>query len=134
MGDEQFALALDSLRGIKDFRSLTYRANAIGEMSVSVLIQEYVSRRVPFNLAELKIIDCKATPAAIVKLVQAVSLPFSGIQSLSLVNCGLGEKSILSLADSATQSCSYLKKLELSWSKVSRSTWTHFFDKIKSSS
>lgn len=57
---ENLAKLLQAFGTIKDFKSLTYKKNAINEESIGAL-KSLLRREIPFHLEELKLIDLKIT-------------------------------------------------------------------------
>ena len=54
----KFATILEGLTLIKDFKSIIYKRNEVNALSIERLAP-LLQKNVPFNLAEIQIIDCK---------------------------------------------------------------------------
>ena len=71
MDDPMFAAILEGLSDQSNFKSVTYKKNSfenleepLSHLTVSALIK-LAKRPVPYNLDEIRIIDCKISPAAV---------------------------------------------------------------------
>ena len=53
-----FATILEGLVKVKDFKSIMYKRNEINAFSIERL-EPLLSKNIPYNLAELSIIDCR---------------------------------------------------------------------------
>ena len=58
LSGDQFALILEGLNHLKDFKSIIYKMNAINSLSLQKMIP-ILEKRLPMHLEELKLIDCK---------------------------------------------------------------------------
>jgi hypothetical protein len=61
--DEMLAAILDGLREQANFKSVTYKRNSLGPLSVRAL-SVLISRTRPCNLDEVRIINCKISSAS----------------------------------------------------------------------
>ena len=54
----KFATILEGLVKVKDFKSIMYKRNEVNALSIERL-GPVLKKNIPYNLAELSIIDCK---------------------------------------------------------------------------
>lgn len=72
---------------MKDFKSIIYKQNIFGELSLA-LIPQLLQRRIPYHLEQLRIIDCKIQQSVSRRLVDHI-VAGSHLYKLALVNCNL---------------------------------------------
>lgn len=88
-----------------------------------------MQRKLPYNMQEFRLIDCKITLAVSAKLIDMIA-DGSTLQKLALVNVNLSERSVETITK-YTQQSKHIEELDLSWCKTSRSTWTNFFEVLR---
>ena len=59
---ENFATILDGLLKMKDLKSIYYKNNELNSVSIQKMHRIF-TRKIPYNLSKLHIIDCKMLPA-----------------------------------------------------------------------
>ena len=69
----------------KDFKSIIYKMNAISDLSLEKL-QPILLKRLPFQLDEIKLIDCQMNGSHICKLMDSLLETNSQLSKLALVN------------------------------------------------
>ena len=69
---DQFAEILEGMSKLRDFKSLIYKCNTINLHSLDVL-KPVLAKRLPYNLEEIKLIDCKVSPGMISKLLESLT-------------------------------------------------------------
>lgn len=82
--DEQFAMILEGLVKLKDFKSIIYKLNTLNYLSLEKLVPIF-QKRLPHHLEELKIIDCKINASQVCQLMKDLRTK-SQLKSLALVN------------------------------------------------
>jgi hypothetical protein len=87
--DKMFAAILEGLVEQTHFKAITYKANALDHLSITCILK-MIERPMPSNLDELRIINCKISPAAIKQLVENITR--SNLRKLSLVKAGIAGK------------------------------------------
>ena len=68
---DQFALILEGLTQLKDFKSIIYKMNTVNARSI-LMLKPIFEKRLPNHLEELKIIDCKIHSSMITQLLTAM--------------------------------------------------------------
>ena len=58
LSGDQFAMILEGLAYLRDFKSIIYKMNAVNSLSLEKMIP-VLDKRLPMHLEELKLIDCK---------------------------------------------------------------------------
>ena len=58
LSGDQFAMVLEGLAYLRDFKSIIYKMNAVNSLSLEKMIP-VLDKRLPMHLEELKLIDCK---------------------------------------------------------------------------
>ena len=66
---DQFAMILEGLAKLSDFKSIVYKMNGINQRSIENL-GPLLRKRLPHHLEELKIIDCKMSGSLIESLLK----------------------------------------------------------------
>ena len=66
---DQFAMILEGLAKLNDFKAIIYKMNGINQKSIDSL-GPLLSKRLPHHLEELKIIDCKMSGSLIESLIK----------------------------------------------------------------
>jgi hypothetical protein len=84
-----FAAILEGLVEQTHFKSITYKANALDQLSVACILK-MIARPMPSNLDELRIINCRISPPAIKLLVENITR--SNLRRLALVKAGIAGK------------------------------------------
>jgi Ran GTPase-activating protein (RanGAP) involved in mRNA processing and transport len=112
---DQFALILEGIKSLKDFKSIVYRMNAVNQASIDSMKPLY-QNRYPYHLEELKLIDCKITTTCLESLIDNL-IEQSQIKKLALVNLPHSEQTFQKLGTFLEES-EYLEELDLSWSNV----------------
>ena len=88
---DHFAEIIQGMSKLRDFKSLIYIKSAVNFASLAAL-KPVLEKRLPFNLEELKLIDCKISAAQIFKLMEDL-LESSQIKKLALVGVNHTAKS-----------------------------------------
>ena len=128
--DEELATIIQACHHLNDFKSSVYKQNAFGEKSLAQLPPLMHKKQIPHHLEEFRLIDCKITQSTSCQLVNTICSG-SMLFKLALVNANLSETSIKQLAEFSNTSA-YLRELDLSWCKTPRTTWTSFWEEVKS--
>lgn len=89
--DEMLAVILAGLLDQHEFKSFTYKKNQLDTLSVGVLVK-LLKRPVPFNLDELRLIDCKIKAMPIQTL--QFHLATAPLRRLALVKAGVDSSTI----------------------------------------
>ena len=58
INDYEFSQILDGLSKLKDFKSIIYKLNSFGELSLAKL-QPLLMKRLPNHLDEIRLVDCR---------------------------------------------------------------------------
>jgi len=80
--DEMLSHMLEGLQEQSNFKAFTYKKNSLNEKSVRQIVK-LLCREMPFNLDELRIINCTISPYATQLLLEDV--PETSLRRLSLV-------------------------------------------------
>lgn len=124
---KQLALILEGAVLIKDFKSLIYKSSEVTEVSLQALVP-ILEKRLPNNLAELKLIDCKINSTQIEVLMSCL-IERSQLKAFSLVNVHHSEKSF-ELLIVYMQNSETLEELDISWSIIKNEMWLHFMEAL----
>jgi hypothetical protein len=84
--DEMLAAILDGLYEQHNFKSVTYKRNTLGNLSVKALAR-LINRTRPSNLDEVRIINCKISTASSQLLLEEIQ--GSKLRRLALVKCNI---------------------------------------------
>ena len=85
ISDAEFSHILEGLAKLKDFKSIIYKMNAISDLSLEKL-RPMLLKRLPFQLDEIKLIDCQMNGSHICKLMDSLLETNSQLSKLALVN------------------------------------------------
>lgn len=66
--DSEFSSILEGLNHLKDFKSIIYKMNAFGELSL-LKLGPLLEKRLPNHLEEIKLIDCQMHGSLIGKFI-----------------------------------------------------------------
>ena len=83
--DAEFSHILEGLAKLKDFKSIIYKMNAFSDLSLEKL-RPILLKRLPFQLDEIKLIDCQMNGSHICKLMDSLLETNSQLSKLALVN------------------------------------------------
>lgn len=122
--DQEFSDVLEGLARLKDFKSIVYKMNAFQELSLRSL-RPLLLKRLPYQLAEIKLIDCQMNGSHICKLMDLLAETNSQLSKLALVNAHQTESSFEKVIGFLKQS-EHLRELDLSWSKLPPTSWRKF--------
>ena len=119
---KQFSKILDGLSQLPDLKSIVYRRNGFTRDSLQSL-QEAFTRKVPFHLEELKLIDLKISHQCCGELL---SSDLRKLKVLALVNVNMSDRQFALLIDLVKES-DMLRQLDVSWCGVSQSCIARLF-------
>ena len=112
--DQMLAALLDGLKEQVNFKSVTYKKNSLGPLSVKAL-SVLINRTRPSNLDELRIINCKISTASSELLLE--SIQGSQLRRLALVKCHIDSQLFEHIIALVEESQS-LKELDISWNRL----------------
>ena len=81
---DQLAEIVEGMAKLREFKSLIYKQNMINMNSLTAL-KPVFEKRLPLQMEELKIIDCKVSHQLVIQLMQNL-LEISQLKRLALVN------------------------------------------------
>lgn len=96
--DSEFADILEGLQSLKDFKSIIYRMNTFGDLSLAK-IRPLMVKRIPYNLNELKLIDCQMTGSHVSRLIDMLIETECQLKVLAIVNANHTENSFERLSN-----------------------------------
>lgn len=117
---------IQGLKKLKACKKLVYRYNIFMHKSVAE-IEDLLSKKLPNNLEELRIENCKIEQGVTRKLVKM--LHRSSLRKLSLVNANLLEDSFEDLC-LFVDDASYLQEIDVSWNKLRPNSFFRLLDII----
>lgn len=88
----------EGVRAQEDFKQIVILRNTVDERTTAI-ITEILQRSFPKALEELRIINCKISPVSTFKILSTINDGRSSLRKLSLAGAGVGEQSLLLLAD-----------------------------------
>ena len=106
---------------------MIYKSSEVTEVSLQALVP-ILEKRLPNNLAELKLIDCKINSTQI-EILMSCLLERSQLKAFSLVNVHHSEKSF-ELLIVYMQNSETLEELDISWSITKNEMWLHFMEAL----
>jgi hypothetical protein len=112
--DEMLAAMLEGLHEQHNFKALTYKKNSLGIKSVEQLAK-LIKRQRPFNLDEVRIINCKISSAASQMLLEEIQ--GTNLRRLALVKCHINSSHFEYILELVRSSPS-LKELDISWNRL----------------
>ena len=113
--DESFSYILKGLTDQYNFKSMTYKKNKLDIKSVECILK-LISRHVPQNLDELRIVNCAISTKAMTLLLD--NLPGTNLRKLSLVKVGIKGAlfdNVLKLIHGSRN----VIELDISWNRIS---------------
>ena len=122
---KEFAMVLSGLEHLHDFKSIIYKQNGFTTESMNSLCT-FFTRKVPYHLEELKLIDLKLSPKCCEQLFSKLNEE-SYIKRLSLINVNQNDRQFDALLKYISSS-KYLRELELNWLEVRQSTYSKLTD------
>ena len=126
--DGEFASILEGLAQLKDFKSIIYKMNTFGDLSLAAL-PALLEKRLPNHLDEIKLIDCQMNSSMISQLVDLLLETDSQLSKLALINANQTESSFDKIIMFLRES-DFLKELDLSWSKLPPTSWRKFLSVV----
>ena len=124
LDDTALATILSGLLHQEFFKIFICRGNSIGSNS-AIHLSEFFRRRIPKNIDELRLIECKIASSAIDDLL--ADLASSQIRKVALADAGLTESNfghILTLVRESRD----LVELDISWNSLSPAIMSRFFE------
>lgn len=109
--DEMLAIMLTGLLRQQQFKALTCKKSNLDAYSTDVIV-ELLLRPFPFNLDELRIINCRVKPVIIQKLLKPI--PDTKLRRLALVGAGIDTNTFSHILDLLTKSGTLIE-LDISW-------------------
>lgn len=97
----------------EDFKQLVISRNSVDEASTEI-INQILKRQFPRGLEELRIINCKISPASTQKILTTIDEGSSMLRKLSLAGAQMNELSLGILAE-IVQHARNLVDLDISW-------------------
>ena len=94
--DDMLSHMLEGLQEQSNFKAFTYKFNVLGEKSVRQIVK-LITREMPFNLDELRVINCKISPYATQMLLEDV--PDTSLRRLSLVKTQMNSQMFRMILD-----------------------------------
>ena len=127
--DGEFSDILSGLACLKDFKSIIYRMNTFGDLSLAKM-RPLMEKRIPYNLEELKLIDCQMTGSHVSRLIELLIETDCQLRSLAIVNANHTDNSFEKIT-TFVQEAEKLEDLDLSWSKLPPTSWRRLLEVLK---
>ena len=112
--DEEMSKIIEGLKKLKACKKLVYRYNIFMHKSL-VEIEDLLAKKLPNNLEELRIENCRIEQGVTRQLMKM--LKRSSLRKLSLVNANLLEDSFEDLCQ-FVDDANYLQEIDVSWNKL----------------
>ena len=129
MTGDQLAWILKALEKLPCFRSIIYTRNTLSNAAINGL-NTLLMRKPPFNLQELKLIDCNMKCGQIEALMTQLAEQEARLRVLALVNTNQTERSFRSIVN-FLEITQYLRELDLSWTVIRENQWPILLDAVK---
>ena len=117
---DQLAEIVEGMAKLREFKSLIYKQNMINMNSLTAL-KPVFEKRLPLQMEELKIIDCKVSHQLVIQLMQNL-LEISQLKRLALVNVHHSVESFEKVVEYIRESKS-LEEIDLSYTIVPKTCW-----------
>lgn len=128
LADDLLALLLEGLVNQKHYKSLIIRNNTFGELSLAKLGPS-LERRMPINVTELRLINCKISAASTEQLLRL--LENTQLCRFSLVNANLTSENFQRLL-TIIETSNTLTELDISWNCLRHKSFVGLFELLKS--
>lgn len=129
MTGDQLVCILKALEKLPCVRSLIYTRNSLSNAAINGL-NTLLKRKPPFNLQELKLIDCNMKSGQIEALMTQLTEQDARLRVLALVNTTQTERSFRTVVE-FLDNTQYLRELDLSWTVIRENQWPLLLAAVK---